>query len=43
MFPKRLSKIYDQSIELGEYHAQPKIAKVMALFEKKDTNPTKHL
>ena len=34
IFASNLSKIYNRSIEMGEYPAQLKLAKVIALFKK---------
>ena len=36
IFASNLSKIYNRSIEMGEYPAQLKLAKVIALFKKGD-------
>ena len=36
IFTSNLSKIYNRSIEMGEYSAQLKFAKVIALFKKGD-------
>ena len=36
IFASNLSKIYNRSIEMGEYPAQLKLAKVLALFKKGD-------